>query len=325
MERAPPSSSRTGAGPDPESVSRAKTASRAVWNRSSGRFSRKRRRIRSRAPGSPAELPEGVVLEDGVHGLYGGFPLEGPPPREHLREDHPRGEEVRALVHLGSSHLLGGHVARGAHDRARRGHVGLGRGVLPAPGGVGPGQAEIQDLEDAVRREEQVLGLDVPVDDALLVGRRKAPDHLDGQADGRLGGHGPGRQAVLEGLPLQELGDGVGGAVRRGVVEDGQDVGVAEGGHGPGLVLESGATVRAAGELLGQDLDGDLAAQPLVLRPVHLPHAPGAHGREDLVGPEVRAGGYHVLTPTIISRLPSVNPAAGTKTSPPTWENARRD
>ena len=70
-----------------------------------------------------------------------------------------------------ASHLLGGHVAHRSHHRPRRGLAGARRrarllvGLLDALG-----QAEIQELEVAIARHEDVLGLQVPVDDAPGLG-----------------------------------------------------------------------------------------------------------------------------------------------------------
>ena len=72
-----------------------------------------------------------------------------------------------------AAHLLGRHVAEGAEDDAGLGAPGLGRKVGPARAGAFRlrqlGQAEVEDLDAAVLRDEEVLGLQVPVDDPLLV------------------------------------------------------------------------------------------------------------------------------------------------------------
>jgi hypothetical protein len=43
--------------------------------------------------------------------------------------------------------------------------------------------------------------------------------------------------------------------------------------------------------VIGQDLDGDFAAQPRIPGAIDLPHAARAQRREDLVRPETDAGG----------------------------------
>ena len=66
-------------------------------------------------------------------------------------------------------HLLRRHVAHRAHDRARLGaccrrlSAGAGRAVGQL------GQAEVEDLHEAVAGEEDVLRLEIAVDDPLLV------------------------------------------------------------------------------------------------------------------------------------------------------------
>src|SRR5450759_5368689 len=59
------------------------------------------------------------------------------------------------------------------------------------------------------------------------------------------------------------------------------DVGMIQRGDSSRLALE------AVGELLLGDLDGDRAVQPRVARSVHVAHAAGADGREDLVRTEL--------------------------------------
>ncbi len=53
---------------------------------------------------------------------------------------------------------------------------------------------------------------------------------------------------------------------------------------GAGLLLEAAQARRVLGEVGGEDLDGDLAPQPRILRAVDLAHPTGAERRDDLVG-----------------------------------------
>ena len=61
----------------------------------------------------------------------------------------------------------------------------------------------------------------------------------------------------------------------------------------PGLSLEAGAVIGVGGELRvgGVILSSDIAAQSGVVRPIHLAHAAGAEGGQDLVRAETCAGG----------------------------------
>jgi hypothetical protein len=52
-------------------------------------------------------------------------------------------------------------------------------------------------------------------------------------------------------------------------------------GEHPRLAPEAPQASRVSRDLGGQRLDGDIAAQPSIVRPVHLAHAPGADEGED--------------------------------------------
>ena len=97
----------------------------------------------------------------------------GPAPGHELVEDRAEGKLVRAEVHDASRGLLGRHVADRSEKRARLGGGRRGHRRLVVALGAGErrglGKAEIEDLDDAVRRQDHVLGLQVPVDDASRV------------------------------------------------------------------------------------------------------------------------------------------------------------
>ncbi len=89
--------------------------------------------------------------------------------REHGGADGP---EVAPAVDLGrlAERLFRGHERRRADDGARS------RGALPLGALQEARDAEVEHLERSVLGQKQVLGLDVPVDDAFLVGRG---EHLE--------------------------------------------------------------------------------------------------------------------------------------------------
>ncbi len=64
---------------------------------------------------------------------------------------------------------------------------------------------------------------------------------------------------------------------------------MVQSGEGAGLPVETGEPCWILGEGLGQDLDGDLAAQAWITSPVDLAHTPGSQRSQDLVGAELRA------------------------------------
>ena len=96
-------------------------------------------------------------------------------------------------------------------------------------------------------------------------------------------------QQVPQRLPLDVLHRderlAVGGLAER--VDD-ADVGMAEGGGGPRLLLEAAHAGVVRAELAGQHLDRDAAAQLHVVRQVHLAHAAGAELPADLDTPQAR-------------------------------------
>ncbi len=61
------------------------------------------------------------------------------------------------------------------------------------------------------------------------------------------------------------------------------DVGMVQGGGGLGLALEAAQSLRIAGNLIGQELEGDEAMQASVFSFVHHSHPPAAQLLDDAV------------------------------------------
>jgi hypothetical protein len=127
----------------------------------------------------------------------------------------------------------------------------------------GARDAEVEDLERAVVREEEVLRLDVPVDDALLVGRREAVQELHRKIDGFHRRHGAQAFDPLpRGLALQELHDEVGvfALAIEVIVEDPDHGGVADLVGQNTLAQDALGELRARGHGEGEELDGGARA-----------------------------------------------------------------
>ena len=126
--------------------------------------------------------------------------------------------------------------------------------------------------------------------DPLLVGGLQRARDLDRDAEGFLADQRAAVQALRQRLPFEALEDQE-IDVRLGAhVVQHADVGVIEGGDGPGLPLEAMAPGRIGREAGWEDLEGDGATQARVPPFVNLAHAPGPDEAEDLVPSEPRAG-----------------------------------
>ena len=123
--------------------------------------------------------------------------------REPLRDDRPRGrarerrlasqhlvQDAAERVYVGAgvdrlvpARLLRAHVGRGARARSRLGQVLVGP--------QDPRDAEVGDQRAAVLGEQQVFGLDVTVDHALLMGVIQRQRRLAGDPKGLVHGELP--------------------------------------------------------------------------------------------------------------------------------------
>ena len=68
------------------------------------------------------------------------------------------------------------------------------------------------------------------------------------------------------------------------------DVRVVERRERPGFAFEARETIRIAGEGVGQNLDGDVAAEPRIARAIDFAHPAGAQGGLDVIRAEAGAG-----------------------------------
>ena len=96
------------------------------------------------------------------------------PSREHLVEQRAEAEEIGAMIGGPAAHLLRRHVAHRAEDDAGAGLRRRGSRRLADADSLRVdqlGQAEVEDLDAAVIGEEDVVGLEVAVNDPLVVRR----------------------------------------------------------------------------------------------------------------------------------------------------------
>ncbi len=198
-------------------------------------------------------------------------------------EEDPERVDVAARVERErvSQDLLGTHVRERSDDLA---DVGLHRGLDVRVGDAR--QAEVEDPGLARILDEDVPGLQVAVDDPLLVGVvhgvADAGDEVEPLADAGI----PLRHVLVEGASRHELHREVRlGAVPRvrhpGLV-DLRDPRVAEPPQRVRLLLEP-LEQGGGGQAWLDHLEGDDPARPLLLRFVDRPHPPLADHAEDPV------------------------------------------
>ena len=106
------------------------------------------------------------------------------------------------------------HVAHGAQDHTLAGgnvdRGGIGSAIFPKQSLRAKScQSEVEDFDAAVFGDEKVLGLEVAVDDALLVGRREALGDLHTEVHGFGWRKRPASQALTERLAFEQFGDNV--------------------------------------------------------------------------------------------------------------------
>ena len=194
--------------------------------------------------------------------------LVGRPALDGGVEGGAQGPDVGCRVGVLAAGQLGREVARGPCHEADRGEL-----VVAVP----TGDPEVADLGASGLVDEHVGGLDVPVDDAALMGT--------GQGAGQLGadvGDPPRRELpvtrdlVGQGLALDVLHDQPGPRVVVDHVVDGDGVGVVERGGRAGLAHGAFGLGR---RLAGQGahlLDRDLTTEDLVAAQPHGAHAAAA-------------------------------------------------
>ncbi len=214
-------------------VDRSKARSWAEWKRCSGFFSRQWRMIRSSAGEMSrfaVEISGGSSLQDRRHRVGGRVPAKGALAGKHLVENRAEGEDVRSDIGRPSPHLFRRHVIeRPQHDSRLR--AGGGRRRLRERTGFGLqpcqlGESEIEDLEPAVFGDEEVLGLQVPMNDSFVVGCGETLCHLEGVVDGLSRREPFIGQNFAQRLSFQKLADDVGRSLVRPDVVNGNDVGV---------------------------------------------------------------------------------------------------
>jgi hypothetical protein len=169
-------------------------------------------------------------------------------------------------------------------------------------GGVGLhhlGEAEVEDLDLAVRLDDDVRRFQVAMDDPFLVRRGERLANLCGNRERFVQRQGASLQTLVERFALDQLHDEHGGRPGALEAEDRGDIRMAQRSEKLRLPLEPGDAVRIRRERVGQQLQRDVAAQAGVAGAIHLTHAARAKsGLDDIraqVGPWLDAHSVRIL------------------------------
>jgi hypothetical protein len=193
----------------------------------------------------------------------------------------------RITSKLSEGGMGGRHVRRGAQDHSRAGHFERerrrqgGAGSRRSAGLDGFRQAEIENLDYAGGRELDVCGLQIAMNDPLLVRRFQSRRNLPRDAEGFFE-----RQGTLEVGALDEFHH------QRALLDaiHGSDIGMIQRGQYLRFALKARHILRIVSQRRGEDFDGDVAIQLTIAGAVDFAHPAGAEGCEDFVGAEFVAG-----------------------------------
>ena len=187
--------------------------------------------------------------------------------REHLVHDHTQGIDVRAVIHPRTLGLLRGDVMDAAQGLPRQSILG----------GAHPCDAEIGDLDGAVLQNHDVVGLDVPVDDAPAVGVVQGLGDLHGKMQRLAPVEGTFLlQILLERDPLDQLHDDVVGLAGAGNVIDTDDIRVRQHGDRLGFRVEPAAELLVPRKFVLQYFHRDHTIEPVVQSLIDHGHSAGA-------------------------------------------------
>ena len=123
-------------------------------------------------------MERGRLLVDMLHrDLFRGIPVKGDAAGEHLVQQDADRIDVALGVRFLAAGLLGADIV----DRADR-LVAAAADILPGK----PRDPEVHDLDGPVPQQHDILGLNVPVDDPVVVGVLQGLQNLPQEVDGIL-------------------------------------------------------------------------------------------------------------------------------------------
>ena len=209
-------------------------------------------------------LPGWLEADDRAEHLRHILAIKGAAPRQHLVQHAAECPDVAALVSLSSFRLLRGHVRGCSEDDARAGQHGrardgrrlrtAGRAHRVLLGCQRLREPEIQHLHSPVRAQFDVRGLEIAMDDALLVRGFKSFRDLFRDRQCFVERDRPASNALRQIVALDEFHHERRDASALFQAVDGRDVRMIQRGEDFGFSLKSGQSVSIRGEDVGRIL-----------------------------------------------------------------------
>ena len=242
------------------------------------------RREGRRQPGIQVEHRQRRAIEDGVGQHARGVAAERAAACGNFVQDDAERKQIRALIERFPSHLLGRHIGRRADRGSRVGqrrHRRRRRGLVVDE----LGDAEVEHLHVAARRNDDVGGFQVAMDDAPGVRRLERVGELESPFDQLIRRHLLA-DARVERPALEQLHHEIRTALVLADVIDRADVRMVDRRDGARLTVEPFERDRVAGDGRRKDFDRDVAIEPGVAGAIDFAHATGTDRLEDFVGTE---------------------------------------
>ena len=225
----------------------------------------------------------GLAYQDRREHVGSGVPLEWLAARHHLVQHAAERKDVAPLIGREALCLLRRHVGRGPEDDTRlRGHHAQRRRVGQfrrcGRGFHRLGQPEVEHLHGAVRPHFDVRGLEIAMNDALLVRRFERLGDLPGDLQPLVDRDWPSRNPLRQVLAFDEFHHQRTGTVGFFETVDVRNVGMIQCREGLRFAREPCQAFRIVRERVRQDFDCDVAIQPGVARAKHFAHPANPKG-----------------------------------------------
>ena len=189
-----------------------------------------------------------LFLEDHTHpALHRNIP-ERCGPRQHLEQHDPERVDIRRTARGPAAEGLGSQVVQCPRN-ARKLRKGVEGDLRVLRFWNDAGQAEVEDLDPAIRSHRDVRRFEIAMDDPVGVSDRHSPGELSGDLDGLTCIEPAGRDPVAQRGTVHVLEDQAPLAVQLLHAEQRRHIRVVDLGHRPGLALHDLQSLGAAVDL----------------------------------------------------------------------------